>query len=295
MSSGKPVKYLVFDNDGVNVDSEHVAMRVMDDFGHALVKRYKPDADLKPGDIYGEYPGTSTDKIIQMLGIKYDLPGDHIREDYGIGSDEFIPEALAGRVTIATNEAFASGLKTVDGITDSLAALQARYGAGNMALCTTSREDRMNVSIECAADPRTGKNAGLAAVFPKGERRVSGYGHDNKYVLFFSKSGWNPEETVVIEDSISGVTKAKAANPALRVVGTAAAVFYEYSAAQAARLIEAGASIVVTAGDDLAKAVAWLDSGFDPAQSPCFSSKVYRARHEECFPGTKPAGPKPAP
>lgn len=268
-------KHLIFDNDGVNIDSEHVAMQVMDDFGYAMVKRYKPDAALEQGDIYEEYPGTSTDVIVAKLIEKHDLPEDRIRDDYDVQAEVSIPEALADRITIETNERFMTDLQAIKGITKSIEKLRDTYGAENIALCTTSREDRMDVSLECATQPDTGINAGLSELFPKGERRVSGYGYSNKYELYLGQSGWDPAQSIVIEDSLSGVTKAKAASEDIRVVGTAAAGFYKDKNAQATALLDAGASIVITDGADLAKAIIWLDAGLDPEQKPDFKSRVF--------------------
>lgn len=65
----------------------------------------------------------------------------------------------------------------------------------------------------------------LKVIYPKGELRRSGYGHSNKYEEAFGATGWNPAETLVIEDSRSGVSKAKAAADDVRVIGTVAQNF----------------------------------------------------------------------
>lgn len=268
---------IMFDNDGVNIDSEDAAMRVMDDWGTALVRRYKLDADLPQDHIYKTYPGTSTDRIVDALIEKFDLPEAKIRGDYSIPESEKTGEFLADLITIETNNHFREHLTAIPGATSALKEIQDMFGQDNICLATTSRADRMDVSLACAVDPQTGENAGLENVYPKGELRRSGYGHANKYEEAFGATGWNPAETVVVEDSRSGVSKAKAAAEDVRVIGTVAAKFYEDKIGQARNLIEDGASLVISNFSDLPKAVKWLDAAMDPAQKPDFNSTVYTA------------------
>lgn len=265
----------LFDNDGVNIDSEDVAMRVMDDWGVALVKRYQPDAALLQDYIYKTFPGTSTDRIVDALIQKFQLSADLIKQDYNLADDADVPVALADLITIETNNRFQSDLKAIPGVTQAHVELRALYGAENIALATTSREDRMDVSLAHAADPLTGANAQLETFFPKGERRRSGYGHPNKYDEAFGALGWNPAETVVVEDSLSGVSKAKQGRTDVRVIGTVAAKFYEDKPAQAKALMDAGASLVIAHFSDLPKAVQWLDAGMDASKKPAFAGQVF--------------------
>jgi beta-phosphoglucomutase-like phosphatase (HAD superfamily) len=265
----------LFDNDGVNIDSEDVAMRVMDDWGVALVKRYQPDADLPQDYIYKTYPGTSTDRIVDALIKKFQLSDDLIKQDYNLADDADVPVVIADLITMATNERFQQELKSIPGVTQAHVELRALYGAENIALATTSREDRMDVSLAHAADPVTGANAQLETFFPKGERRRSGYGHANKYDEAFGALGWNPAETVVVEDSLSGVSKAKQGRTDVRVIGTVAAKFYEDKPAQAKALMDAGAALVIADFSDLPKAVKWLDAGMDANKKPVFAGQVF--------------------
>lgn len=266
---------LVFDNDGVNLDSEDVAMRVMDDFGYDLVKQYIPDANLDRGYIYKTYPGTSTDQIIRALIEKFDLPEILIRQDHTIPDNDDVSVFLADIVTIKTNERFEQHLTCVPGVPAALKTVRGIYGPENIALSTTSRTDRMDVSLSHAVDPETGENAELSDLFPVGERRRSGYGHANKYDESIPALGWNPEEIAVIEDSVSGVSKAKAHHPAIRVVGTVAARFYEDKAAQAKALMDAGARLVISDMRDLSVALDWLSADMDPVVMPTFRGRVY--------------------
>lgn len=289
-----PVTKLLFDNDGVNIDSEDVAMRVMDDWGMALITRYKPESAPEPDYIYKTYPGTSTDRIVDALIRKFDLPVELIKQDYNLADDVDVPVALAQAVTAETNKRFQAELKSIPGVTQAHEELRATYGAGNIALCTTSPKDRMDISLACAVDPVTGDNARLEEFFPAGEQRRSGYGHPNKYDEAFGVLGWNTAETVVVEDSLSGVSKAKAGRPEVMVVGTVAAKFYEDKAAQAKALMDAGANLVISNFADLPKAVAWLDNGMSATTRPDFAGDVYVPSNDKAAPGLKPALYRPA-
>lgn len=283
------VKKILTDMDGVLVDSEDAAMRVMDDWGVALIKRYQPDAQIAQDYIYKTYPGTSTDRIVAALIKEFDLPEALIRQDYNVADADDVAIALADHVTLDTIACFRQQLTTVPGAADAYRALAARYGADNVGLATTSRKDRMDVSLEHAVDPATGRNAELTQIFPAGERRRSGYDFKNKYDEAFAALGWNTAETVVVEDSLSGVTKARAGRPDVMVVGTVAARFYEDKAAQAKALIDAGADIVVGDIADLPQAVAWLDHGLGALAKPDFAGEVYVPARDAAALANKPA------
>lgn len=286
--SVKQVKKIIFDNDGVNIDSEDVAMQVMDDFGFDMVTKYIGEPDLQRGDIYKEYPGTSTDKIVQALINRFDLPYEGIKSDYNLGDipDKEVATMLADKITIETNNAFLTRLNAITGISQALVEIDRQLGGiENRALATTSRADRMKISLEQAIDPETGENAGLATLFPdEGNRRISGYDYDNKYEYALELLGWDPSETVVVEDSISGVTKAKTASAEFRVIGTVAAKFYTVKKDQIAKLKDAGADIIVTDVRDIPKAIEWLNNGCDMHNFP--SGELYGSIHHN-----QPLGP----
>ena len=269
---------IITDNDGVNIDSEDVAMRIMDDAGVALVRRYKLDANLPKDYIYTTYPGTSTNKIVEALIAKFDLPVAQIAKDNQLpqgSSAVTVSEAIAAQITKATNDHFKAELKSIPGTTQAWKQINDMFGSQNVALATTSPKDRMDVSLSHAADPVTGKNAELDALFPKGAQRRSGYGHDNKYDEAFAALGWKPSETIIVEDSLSGVTKAKAGRPEVAVIGTVAAKFYEDKPAQAKALIDKGANIVISDMRDLPRAAAWLKAGAEVTALPTFKSPVF--------------------
>lgn len=284
------IKNAIFDNDGVNINSETLAMRICDDWLSEMVVNFTPDTPLPKDHIYSNFAGKSTNKIASLILEERSLPLKSIQETYGftdealakIKADEKLSAsddigavgfALADLITVATIEGFKKDLQGIHGITQAHEGVRGLVGADNVYLATTSRADRMDVSLEHAIDPATGKNAGLADTFPEGKHRLSGYGKPNKYNLFFQLAEErgepiDPATSVVVEDSLSGVKYAKEGRPDTRVIGTAAADFFPDKAKHAKALIEAGASVVVTDIRDLPTAMEWLDTGLDPEQSP---------------------------
>ncbi len=269
---------MIFDNDGVNIDSEDLAMRIMDDWGVAFIKHYRPDITEKelPKDfIYTTYPGTSTDVIVAKLIEKFNLPVDQILKDNNAIDVKDASVKLADRVTLATIDRFKVELNAVPGTTEALFKIREMFGAENVALATTSRKDRMDVSLSHATDPVTGENAQLATLFPEGDRRYSGYEVSNKYNKAFEILGWNPAESIIVEDSKSGVEKAMAGRPEAAVIGTVAARFYVDKESQATALLDKGAKIVISNMADLPMAAEWLRNDMAPQVKPEFNSTVY--------------------
>jgi beta-phosphoglucomutase-like phosphatase (HAD superfamily) len=283
------IRKIIFDNDGVNIDSEHLAMRIMDEWGIRFVLKYNSRDVIQDDFIYKNYAGVSTDRIIYDLIEKFNLPLNNIKDDYGLSTVDPSEASidLADQVTIETIQRFQQELKAVPGVTGTLEKLRKKYV---IALATTSREDRMNISLDYAVDPKTGENSRLSELFPAGPLRRSGYGHPNKYDEFFDAVGWDPAECAVVEDSLSGVTKARAAGTArgadLPVVGTVASQFYQDKQAQARALTKAGAKLVVSSMADLPNALAWLEADLAPPLKPTFSARLYLPSD---FVGTAPS------
>ena len=275
------IKHIIFDNDGVLVDSEHIAMKIMDNWGYAFVKNYEPVANIQHDYIYHSFAGISTNEIVRHLIRHFSLPISKIRDDFGISSTnlEEISTYLAEIINTVTIKEFRKQLKSIPGVTKIVKHLKEKY---DISLLTTSPKNRMDTSLSCAVDPQSGQNAHLSELFPPGPLRRSAYGLANKYDEFFHAIGWDPRECVVIEDSLSGVEKARSAGAKrgvdLRVVGTVAARFYEDKKSQARALVKAGAELVISTVADLPKALAWLDFDFLPSSKPDFELAVYGPR-----------------
>lgn len=278
---------IIFDNDGVNIDSEHIAMQDMDEFGYKLVHKYVPSCSsgLSRGDIYTEYKGWSSNAIIEDLINKHSLPEDDIRETFDIPEGDDLYEHLSNLHTNSVIAKFQSGmLKTLPGFASTIEKIRERFGQGNIALCTTSRTDRMHAT-EAAIDPDTGQKANWGEFFPKdGNLRVSGYGYKNKYEHFRSLNpSWDPDETVIVEDTASSTKKAIDAGFD-NVIGIVASKFQtqdtngnfdpEKQRQEMESLLKAGAKIIVTDYRDIPFAIDWMSNGMNPDQKPDFVSTV---------------------
>lgn len=278
---------IIFDNDGVNIDSEHLAMRVMDDFGYELVTKYlgEPVEGLNRGDIYTKYKGVSSNAIIADLVKEFDLPIEAIIEDYTIQDQENVIEELSDQLTMATIAEFEKGLYTLPDFVSTITAINEKFGKGNVALCTTSRADRMDATVHAKA-PETDENAGWGEFFPdENNLRISGYGHPNKYEYFRDlHPDWDPAEVIVVEDT-DGSTKKAIAAGFTDVIGIVASRFQcdtpENKQAEIKKLIDAGACVVVTNYRDLPNAVKWIENDMNPNDKPDFNASVYPGRSSQ--------------
>ena len=292
------ITHAVTDNDGVNLDnSEIIAMRVMDDEGVKLVKAFNPSADIPKDYIYNNYAGTSTNVIVEKLIMKYDLPLYKVAEAQGLPASATLKDIglqIADFITKETNRRFVTdGLSVPVGTTEAWKEVRGMLGADNVALATTSREDRMRVSLDCAIDPMTGKNAGLGELFPEGPLCISGFYEKNKYDYAFGllkDRGFTEEGAVIVEDSKSGVNKARyRADGEVRpskVIGTVASSYYPDKEAQVKALLAEGADIVISDMRDLPNAVQWLNADLDPAKKPAFNAPVFKCDVPPARPGT---------
>jgi beta-phosphoglucomutase-like phosphatase (HAD superfamily) len=306
------IKKVIFDNDGVNIDSEHVAMGDMAEFGYLLVSSYiDPEtAELPDGTIgltkeyiYTNYKGQSSDAIIRSLVEHFDLPVDSIREDYNVPENADLGEFLSNLHTKSVIDKFKTELFTLPGVVETWKILRERFVEGFRAICTTSREDRMHASKH-AIDPETGQNAGWEEMFPDIDNlRLSGYGHANKYIYLRKlHPDWDPEETAVVEDTAGSTRKAIEAGFE-NVIGIVASKFQilddegnysrEKQLSEIQKLKEAGAKIVVTDYRDIPAAIDWIDNGMDMNNIPDFISEVHNSNsleaHNQVF-GPSPSG-----
>lgn len=278
---------VIFDNDGVNIDSEHIAMGDMDEFGYDLVHRYvDPETSgLKESEIYIEYKGQSSNAIIKDLIEKYDLPEDAIREDYNAPEDANLYEFLSDLHTKSVIKKFGSGLlETLPGFQQAIIDMKNKLGAEHIALCTTSRGDRMDATVY-AVDPVTRESVNWGEHFPTGDRRISGYGHANKYDHFRDlHPEWDPETTAIVEDTAGSTQKAIDAG-FMNIIGIVASKFQclddngnfsrDKQLSEISKLKEAGARVIVTDYRDIPKAVEWLDNGMSMESIPDFHGDVH--------------------
>ncbi|WP_436774182.1 HAD family hydrolase [Yinghuangia sp. YIM S09857] len=181
---------VIFDNDGVLVDSERIANAVM--------------AEILTG--YG-VPTTADEAIRDFMGGSMTLVRTVVRERHG----RDMPAEFEDAYHRAVFAAFRAGLKAVAGVADLLDALV----AAGVPYCVASSgtHDRIRLTLT---------TTGLIGRFPDAVIFSSqDVAHDKPapdlFLVAAEKMGFAPEDCAVIEDSPLGVAAARAAG--MRVYG----------------------------------------------------------------------------
>jgi len=171
---------IIFDCDGVVVDSEMLACRTLAE----VLRRYSVPVDLD--EIFERFLGRSFAVVeAHYRAVRGEPMPARFREDYGA--------ALA--------EAYRASLRPMPHVEDVLSGLGRPY-----CLASSSGPDRIRLTLHVTR---------LAAYF--GERVYSaemaarGKPAPDLFLLVAERMGVPPAEALVVEDSVSGVTAAKAA------------------------------------------------------------------------------------
>ncbi|MEZ4278899.1 MAG: HAD family hydrolase [Myxococcota bacterium] len=218
---------VIFDCDGVLVDSEAIACRVE---AELLTAAGFPHAFE---DVRRDYLGRSSDTILRM-----------IEERFG----RRLPDDMKARSQAVVLEAFERELRPIEGVEQAIAAL-----AGPRCVASSSDPARIRRSLELT---------GLLAFFDphlfSAAMVASGKPAPDLFLLAAREMGAEPEGCVVIEDSVPGVIAGRAAG--MRVLGFHGGGHCDPGHAQ--RLVDAGAHAVF---DDMralpAELVAALSGG----------------------------------
>jgi HAD superfamily hydrolase (TIGR01509 family) len=211
---------LIFDCDGVLVDSEILACRVDAEILGALGFAYSPE------EIMRKFVGMSLKDMVRQIEVEH---------------GRALPEDIGERITGAVLRRFEEELQPVAGIRDAILALP-----HPRCVASSSAPERIAISLRIT---------GLAHLFERVFSAVEvkhGKPAPDLFLHAASQMGAHPQDCVVIEDSPFGVQGACAAGMA--VVGFTGGGHCGDDHAR--RLREAGARIVVGAAADLPAAVA---------------------------------------
>lgn len=216
------IDLIIFDCDGVLVDSEALAAAVWSEF----LAEY--GVSRTPADLGHRYAGL-TDGALR----------DRIVEETGVP----LPANAAQQIEARANGRFDAELRAIDGIHDTLDRLPHRR-----CVCTNSGRNRLHRSLETVGliDRFKPETLYYAALVPN-PKPAPDLHH---FALLQSKTP--PERAIVIEDSVTGVTAAKAAG--IRTIGFTGAA--HTGSDQADRLKAAGADHVVREMGALAEMLA---------------------------------------
>ncbi len=181
---------IIFDCDGTLVDSEYMnCLSASQAFIAAGFSRYTYDV------IYNEFVGVT---IKEIMAIIEDETGRKVPED--------MPDRIIERVAENT----AVYLKPVDGVREAVS-----WAADKFKICVGSNGERVNVVNSI-------KTAGLAELLTEDRIYTSAMVAKGKpapdlFLMAAEKLAADPAKTLVVEDTVVGVTAAKAAG--MSVIG----------------------------------------------------------------------------
>ncbi|WP_419903670.1 HAD family hydrolase [Kiloniella sp.] len=203
---------VIFDCDGVLVDSEVLASRVVSE----TLGKY--GVNLSAREVADKFAGYTDEAI---------------RNHFCSNSEHKLPDNFAQIVEETTISYIPEQLKTLPYIKETLANI--RY---DFCVASNSRTNRLNSAIDAT---------GLSEFFPSERRFSSSLVQHPKpapdlHLLACSQMGVSPDQALVIEDTFTGVSAAVAAG--ISVFGFVGAEHITDTKAQSSKLIDAGAIAV---------------------------------------------------
>jgi HAD superfamily hydrolase (TIGR01509 family) len=187
MDRTQPVRALIFDMDGLLVDSEGLAAEAMD----RLLTEYRLERNP---EVHGKLLGR---RLVEALAI--------VREGYGMDVEV---EILIARYSDLRTEALRGSVKAMPGAAEIIA--RARLAGLPVALATSGMRIHADISLE---------ETGLAGSFDSettGDEVTRGKPAPDLFLMAAERLGIEPADAVVLEDSPLGVEAAKAAG--MRVI-----------------------------------------------------------------------------
>jgi len=233
--SENPFRAVIFDCDGVLVDSEVLAIRGERAALAAMGLHYAPE----------EYAR-------RFIGLHDDAYFDALRADFEARLRALPPDDLAERV-LAARRAEMAGLVAIDGAAD---ALRAAAAVARIAVASSSRAHHLNGKLE-----RTGLHRLVAPHIYSADLVARGKPAPDIFLYAAEKLGVAPREAIVLEDSENGVKAGVAAG--MTVWGFLGGGHMR--AEDGARLAAAGAARLV---NDFAAFAAYLTDGAHARQHP---------------------------
>jgi D-ribulokinase len=207
---------VIFDCDGVLVDSEVLAMSV--------IRRLLEEAGLCLSD---------EETRERFLGVRVDSGIRKVEAELGAPLPKSFPERVS-RATIAT---FERELKGMEGVRQAVGGLRAR-----VCVASSSGPDRLRSALRV-----TGYEAMFAPNIFSGAQVARGKPHPDLFLFAARAMGAAPADCLVIEDSVAGVEAARRAG--MSVFGFVGGSHYS-AASQVPDLTAAGAELIF---DDMAR------------------------------------------
>jgi HAD superfamily hydrolase (TIGR01509 family) len=212
------LKHVIFDCDGVLVDSEPLSM-------HAdvmLLKRF--GIEMSEAEAHTRFVGTTFQAMLDMMTIQFGT---------------VFPEGLHEVKNQKVEELYHSDLKIVDGVSKVLPALKAR--GLSISIGSNSPKKRVKLAVDLT---------GIAHHFDRivsFEDVVHGKPAPDIFLQAAKLAGVSIDECVVVEDSVTGTTAAAAAG--IRTIGFTGT--HAHPEHHAKDLRAAGATVVIAHMEDL--------------------------------------------
>lgn len=207
---------VIFDCDGVLIDSEVLACRIEAEELTAL-----------------GYPITVEETVMRFTGLPAGAVRAAIEADWG----QPLPADFEGRVHVEIKEAYRRDLRPIPGIADLLAAL-----AVPVCVASSSAPDKLRLGLEL-----TGLHECFAPHVFSTTMVARGKPAPDIFLFAAEQMGTPPQRCVVVEDSLAGVQAGVAAGiPVIGFTGGG-----HCGPGHAARLLQAGARLTVSSAVEL--------------------------------------------
>lgn len=221
------IQCVIFDCDGVLVDSETLAMRVINEHLTGLL----PGVDLQP--LLFDAPGHQTHAIVANVEER---------------SGHRLPEGISGELDRAVEEALDRDLEPISGVFEALEKIPQPK-----AVVSNSRLERVQRSLAATGLDRMLNGTPLFSAEQVERPKPA----PDLYAFAARALGLDATQCLVVEDSEAGVTAARAAG--LAVIGFVGAG--HVGPDHADRLKAAGAAVIVRHMDDLPAVVRSWSAG----------------------------------
>lgn len=179
-ASSKPGRLVIFDCDGVLVDSEPIAISVLVDSMNRL------GADITEAEAYRMFLGRSLATVTDCL-----------RDRYGLHADSRFLEGMRQDLY----DRFRQELQPIEGIAETLDGLRAAR-----CVASSSQPERIRLALET-----TGLLARLAPHLYSASMVENGKPAPDLFLHAADRMGYAPQDCIVVEDSPAGVQAARAA------------------------------------------------------------------------------------
>jgi HAD superfamily hydrolase (TIGR01509 family) len=216
---------VIFDCDGVLVDSEIIAARVESE----LISR--AGYEISPEEISLDYAGLTFKDIMLKIEEKSRIP---------------FQASLIDQAEVLTDRRLAAEVRAIDGAREAVRSVE-----GPRCVCSNSRTERIELMLgKVGLLPLFNGNIFSSLATPSGKPKPA----PDVFLYAAGKMNADPAKTFVIEDSVHGVAGARAAG--MRVIGfTGAAHTYP---GHADALTDAGAETVIRRWAELKPVLAAL-------------------------------------